>query len=296
MKYRISILIVLTLVLITNLVQAKELRTLIPSAVELVNFRISEKPEYYTQDNLWDYINGSAPGYLTYGFQEMVTFLVQHQENQIEIVADIYDMGDSLNAFGIYSIERSPDGSSEEFGSGSLKSSNTLYFWQDRYYVKLMAYDVLPETAKSLSLLAEIISKKIPRKGESPQIFTFFPEAGQIERSERYVPRDVLGQEYLTDGYSIEYDRDDNKYQILLIEGRNAYEAKKNFQKYLSFVYEVGRKIDEDFRIGEHAFTGIDNFDRTIIFSRSGAHIIGVLGLNDRNNAREIIITMFSRL
>ena len=295
-QYRFSILITLTLVLVTSLMKGEELRTLIPSASELIDFRVSGEPEYYNQNNLWDYINGAAPGYLVYGFQEMVTFLVEHKKNQIEIVTDIYDMGDSLNAFGIYSVERSPGSSAEQFGAGSYKTDNTLYFWKDRYYVKLMAYELSLETFKSLSLLAQLITQKIQRKGKIPYIFTHFPKSGQIQSSERYIPRDVLGQDYFANGYSIEYDQDNNKYQILLIQGENAKEARQNFQNYLSFIHAVGEITNEYPGIGEQAFAGIDNFDRTILFSRKGAFIIAVTGLKNQKIAQEIINNMFLRL
>jgi hypothetical protein len=232
----------------STILKAEELKDLIPSASELTGFKITEEPKYYSQDNLWDHINGAAPGYLNYGFQEMVTFVVVHAKNQIEIITDIYDMGDSLKAFGMYSIERKPEGSTEEFGGGSFQSENALNFWQDRYYVKFIAYDIKPETAGTLSLLAHIITRKIPNKGKVPSLFSIFPEKGQVERSERYITRDVLGQDYFTHGYMKEYNQDDNKYQIFLIQGENHKETLQNFQKYLTLKGTAGQITHEHFR------------------------------------------------
>lgn len=296
MKYRISLLLSLALLLVSSMLKAEELKDFIPSANELAGFKITKKPKYYNQGNLWNYINGAAPGYLAYGFQGMVTFIVMYQKTQVEMITDIYDMGNSLNAFGIYSIERGPEGSTEEFGGGSFQSENTLYFWQDRYYVKLMAYDITQKTGKSLSLLAHIITQKIPKKGRIPHLFSIFPEKGQLERTERYMSRDILGQDYFTNGYSIEYDQYDNKYQILLIQGENTKKTKENFKKYLTFKSTLGQVTYEHSTIGEQAFVGIDNFYGTVLLARKEAYIIGVLGLNNQEIAQEIINAMFSRL
>ena len=121
---------------------ATELKNLIPSSPELTGFTITHDVEYYTRENLWDYMNGGAPGYLAYGFEEMVTLQVKNLKNHSEIVVDMYDMGNHLNAFGIYSVERVPGGRDLAFGVDSFHYDTTLCFWQDKYYVKLMSYDM----------------------------------------------------------------------------------------------------------------------------------------------------------
>ena len=296
MKHRIPLFIFLYSFSVSTIIYAGELKDLIPSARELTGFKITKKPEYYNQGNLWDYINGGASGYLSYGFQEMVTFVIMHQKNQIKITADIYDMGDSLNAFGIYSVEREPEGSAEEFGGGSFQSDNILCFWQDKYYVKLTTNEATPKTADSQSLLARILTQKMSRKGKHPHLFTVFPEKGKLDRSERYIARDVFGQDYFTGGYSIEYVQDGNEYLIFLIQGRNTKETKQNFKRYLTFKSTSGQITQKHSKVAEQAFAGTDTFYGTVVFARKGAYIIGALGLDDEKIAMEIIDSMFSRL
>lgn len=300
MRYHISILVSFTLVLIGTRVitiNAEELKSLIPLSSELTGFKITEKPEYYNRENLWDYMNGGAPGYLAYGFKEMVTFGIMNMKNRLEFVIDIYDMGDGLNAFGIYSVEKLPDGRDAECGIDGFQSDKVLFFWQDSYYVKLMAYDATPKTAQSLSLLAQVITQKIPKKGSRPHLFSIFPEKGKFKKSERYIRRDVLGQDYFTNGYSVEYEKDGSKYQVFLICGDNAKETKQNFQKYLTFIKTAGGKLtDEHFKVGEQAFVGTHNFYGMVFFARKGAYIVSVLGLDNWQVAQKIITVMFSRL
>lgn len=299
MKNQWSVLSPLILVFVVAIVlhtDAEELKKFIPSSSELSGFKMTEEPEYYHQENLWDYMNGSAPGYLAYGFQKMVTFIVMNLENRLELAIDIYDMGDTLNAFGIYSVERSPDGLPVLFGCDGFQSDNALYFWKNKYYVKLMAYDVTSETGQSLSRLAGIIAQKIPKGGRLPRLFSIFPQRGLVERSQRYIPQDVLGQNYFRHGYSIEYDRDDNKYQVFLICGKNGNKAKENFQEYLNYLSTAGRITHENLEIGDIGIAGTHNYYGTVLFARKGAFIIGVLGCDDRQEAQGIIMGMFTQL
>ena len=62
------------------------------------------EPAFYKPDSLYQYIDGGADVYLLYDFQSLM-----HQEFKsgvAELIVDIYDMGKSEDAFGIYSAER----------------------------------------------------------------------------------------------------------------------------------------------------------------------------------------------
>ena len=75
--------IVISIVLLATIeaIPATELRTLVLSSREFTDFKITHDVEYYTEENLWDYINGAAPGYLAYGFEEMATMQVKNLKN-----------------------------------------------------------------------------------------------------------------------------------------------------------------------------------------------------------------------
>ena len=73
--------------------------------------------------------------YLLYDFQ-----LLLHGEFKAvaaDFTADVYDMGKPEDAFGVYSVERSPKYSYIPVGAEGYRSKGVLNFFQDRYYVKL---------------------------------------------------------------------------------------------------------------------------------------------------------------
>jgi len=268
----------------------------IPTASELMDFEITAGPDSYTPDNLWDYINGNAPGYIAYGFREVSTFTATNRDNLLEIVVDVYDMGDSLNAFGIYSLERVTGASAVDIGNEAFQAENALYFWQDKYYVKLTAYEVTPETAESLSAVARTISRKIPEKGTRPILFSVFPQNGSVEQSERYLPQDVLGQVYLAHGYRVAYQYGDHDYQVFLIRGENSTKTRENFEKFRAYVAGAGEINSNELPIGERAFAGADDLNGRVLFAVQGSYLIGVVGLDDLSLAQTIVTEMISRL
>ncbi|MFH1243259.1 MAG: DUF6599 family protein [Pseudomonadota bacterium] len=254
------------------------------------------EPVSYSPVDLWRYINGGAPGYLAYGFEDLVTFTTIHQKRKLEIVVDIYNMGKPINAFGIYSVERSPDGKKVELGSGGFLAGGVLYFWQDRCYVKLMANAITPETNKLLSELAGIVSRDLPDTQALPKQLAVFPKEGRIKNSDRYIRTDVLGQDYLQNAFRVEYNQKGHQYSIFLIEGTSSEKAALNLEKYRAYLDEGREPCEEAPDLGEQAFMGKDSFYGLVIFARKSHFIIWVMGHNDRNAAINIIKAMFARL
>jgi hypothetical protein len=71
---------------------------------------LAEGPRVFTKANLFEHINGQAELFFKYGFQRC-TFAVYKDPNNPDrqIDLDIYDMGNVLQAFGIFSRFREED-------------------------------------------------------------------------------------------------------------------------------------------------------------------------------------------
>lgn len=290
---KIALSTLLTVFAIFVNVDAQGLKDVVPHGKELKDFEITEKLEWYNPDNLWDYMNGGAPGYLAYGFRELATFIVRHNKSGVEAIIDIYDMGKPLYAFGIFSVERPLEGPPKDMGTHRYRSDNSLYFWQDRYYVKLMAYDIVPETVETLEKLAEIISNKMPRKGKMPVLYSVFPDAERIPNTERYI---VRGQDDLSNGYSVDYKKGNIRYRIILMVEEDPMMARNIFQKYFNRFKPAGQITHEDLNVGEASFAYSNNIYDDIILARKGKSIIGVFGIADRKFVRTVVEDMFGKI
>lgn len=297
MKCRLCLAVMVCLVIsLSNLVSAGDLKERLPSAGELSDFMITEEPVTYHPTNLWKYINGGASIYLAYDFEELVTFTTIHKNSRIEIVVDIYDMAKPINAYGIYSVQQCPDGKPIEWGCDGSLCGGSLYFWQDRYYVKLIPYYITPRADKLLPELAGTISRKLPDVKVLPRQLAVFPEDGRIKNSDRYMKKDILGQDYFQNGFRMEYDLKGQQYTILLIEGTTPQETARNFKRYRAYLDEEGKIIEKISGVGVESFHGEDRYYGTVVFARRTRFIIGVLGLKDVQANKNIIKTMFGKL
>jgi hypothetical protein len=150
---------------------------------EVGGWKKAEPPETYDRTNLYDYIDGGAELYISYNFQNLLAVRYKGEDDE-EIVIDIFDMGNSYNAFGVFSHGREREDGL--VGQGSEYGGGLLTFWKDRYYISIMAY---PETAKKKELVLELGQKlagAIPEEGALPPVLAFLPEENLVPDSIRY--------------------------------------------------------------------------------------------------------------
>jgi len=137
----------------------------------------------YDQESLYDYIDGGAELYLSYDFRRVVhrTYV---REGMPDILVDVFDMGTSQNAFGVFSHSR--EKIEAEFGQGSQYTAGLLLFWKGRYYVAILASPETEDSKRALLELAGIIDGAIDNEGPLPGVVGLLPCDGLVEESVRY--------------------------------------------------------------------------------------------------------------
>ena len=91
----------------------------------------------FGQDNLFEYMDGNAEGYLLYGFQTMQG--VTCEKGGATLVIDISDFGDADSAFGMFSTNRDPAGPADKVGMGGQIVPRRAIFAKGKYYVEIAA-------------------------------------------------------------------------------------------------------------------------------------------------------------
>jgi hypothetical protein len=187
---------------------------------EVDGWKKAGPPEVYDQKTLFKYIDGGAELYISYNFEKLTAFRYVRGKDE-EIKVDVFDMGNSYNAYGVFSHGR--ESLSKEIGQDSEYSSGLLTFWKDRYYVALLGYPETPEKHQVLMKLGREISRVIPREGPLPAILSSLPAKGLIPESIRYVHHHI----WLNSHYFISNDNlllIDPKTEALLAAYRSAGE------------------------------------------------------------------------
>jgi hypothetical protein len=207
----------------------------LPTDGEIPGWSRVTEPEHYEADNLWEYINGQADFFIDYGFVRVDTAEYRNDQESGSVVLEVYRMGRPQEAFGIFAAERTRDDRPLEVGAQAYLGANVLGFWQAEHYVKLTTFIEGPEVEQLLVGLAEEISSRIPNPGGTLETLLLFPEEGRIEASERFIPKNFLGQPYLKSAYRVDYRIDDQPVQLFVVDTGSPEEARSHFDRLENF-------------------------------------------------------------
>jgi hypothetical protein len=236
---------------------------------------MTENPESYYPENLFEYINGAAEIYLAYEFKELIVAQQQKEQSEKNVAVEIYDMGNETNAFGIYSAERYPDNQFIKIGLQGYLEEGTLNFLVGRYYVKLLCFECEDQSEEVLKVFSQKIVERVGRVGSLPALIKAFPSKGLQSNSENFVLRNFMGYSFLHNGYSAKYKLNDLEFDCFIAKGKDDADAIKMLEKYLEAKKSPNvQKIDSGFHIK-------DKYYDNIYMSRVGNRICGVIKIKD---------------
>jgi hypothetical protein len=143
----------------------------------------SPAPDFYTPESLSSYIDGGAELYISYNFKRSLALKYLH-DTLGEITIDIFDMGHAHDAFGVFAHSR--EQSDTAVGQGSEYSSGLLTFWQDRYYISILAYPETAEKREAVFNLGRALAAAIGVRGGLPPILSLLPTDGLVPDSTHF--------------------------------------------------------------------------------------------------------------
>jgi hypothetical protein len=147
-----------------------------------------EPPATYSPKTLSDYIDGGAELYLSYNFK--ASLAVKYADaSQNEITVDIFDMGSSSDAFGVFAHTR--ETIAKDLGQGSEYASGLLTFWKGRFYVSILAYPETPASKNAVTVLGRAIEGAIKEEGPLPPILALLPPENLQPETVRYFHHSV---------------------------------------------------------------------------------------------------------
>ena len=160
----------------------------------------------YDADNLWEYINGAAELFVSYGVQSCRT--TDLTSGDLTVTVDLYDMGTPLNAYGVF--ERESSGESVEVSDATVALVSPPYqalLLKGSTYAKVNVFEGELTLAAGQELL-EALAAALPGQSSMPSEFELLPSAGKVAGTESYQAEAFLGLAELTDcvfaDYSVE--------------------------------------------------------------------------------------------
>lgn len=132
-------------------------------------------PDEYTADNLFDYMNGNAEGYLIYDFRRLTTVTCRAGEKRV--VIDVSKLATPELAYGLFLSARHPRYPLRPLGMGGQVTPRRAAFAKDRYYVEVMGSGAGDMTADLLAF-ATAVEGRITGVTEPPPEQAWFPPRG----------------------------------------------------------------------------------------------------------------------
>ena len=295
---RIALVLCLSLIAVTpsSGADSSAFLSLLPAGGCAEGWVMDEKPALFTQETLFDHINGEAELYLPYGFDSLATArYVKKAASSLEIVADVYRMGSLLDAFGIWSNYRKADTPGCALGADCVLSSSQMMFYQDRYFVRLQATGT-PAPAQDVFLACgRALSQKLPQGKGRPGELELLRVRGVVPKTERYLPQSVLGYPFFRRGLTAEANLTGQRAQVFVVIEDSAAAARKAFDQYLASLEESGRESKRSGKAGRISVEGIDPLYGKVIVEQSGRYLIGAIRLKDAAAARPVIEELKNR-
>ena len=240
-------------------------------------------PETYFPYNLWDLIDGAADSYLYYGFEKL--FMGDYTKGDDKLIrVDIFKHKDLFNAYGIYSLERSPEMNFINVGAEGYNYEGILNFFVDQYYVKLSTHNREEKVDQAMVDLANMLVLKLSLQPTMPKILSCFPEENQRPHSKLYSPGSYLGLEFLHTVFTAEYQLNDSiGYVVFLSVPGSRNEVLNMISKYKAFCKYEGDLVEGQVYKFEDPYNGI------IYLSYQGHYMAGTVYLNDEKTAKKYL-------
>jgi len=259
-------------------VSSQKLLALLPEDNSVPGWTRAGDVKIFTPDNLFEYIDGAAESYFVYGFEEVAAAEYHNPKQKSSIVLDLYRMKDARNAFGIYRSELYPDADFKQIGVEGYLGETALNFWAGSYYVKVTVFEEGDAIRQEMMKLAGRLVKKIGEPGVLPPEAAGFPTKDQVLYSVRYLPKDVLGQTYLKEGFEAKYRKGDVESRLVMLITGDESAAKEVLAKYRTFTVSGGKVFRDVSSPGDGGFVGKDGYYGNMAAIRSGNKIVIALG------------------
>jgi len=242
-------------------------------------------PQTYNKKTLFEHVNGQAELFLKYGFEKSVFAIYQNKkDSQDQIEMDIYNMGNVVQAFGVFSRFRNEDRPGG-FGMDSFLDDHSALFYKARYFVMSYATASNPDRLRQFSSL---IASKITDPSPPPKEIRYFPKNGLKPGSIQYFSEGLLGHQFLKRGFQGAYveNAEAKEYKLFLAIFKDSRDAGGGLKAYRDNLSKKGKVSSINLvEFGTGAFRGEDPYQGKVIILQKGFYLLGVIGFEKEEGA-----------
>jgi hypothetical protein len=222
----------------------------------------------YVADNLFEYKDGAAEGYLSFGFVRMQGITCASGGSTLDI--DVSEMGDADWAYGMFAANLDTSLPVAKIGMGGQVQKQSASFAKGRYYVELVEVATNPESDDTATMKAFAMRMLEQMKGREtpPEVLNWFVKEDLTQV--QLVPESVLGLRELKRGYVAKYKQGQG-----VIVQEDSTEAAAAVLRSLKDGFTGATSV----KVGDEGFQATAKYLNGICFFRKGKTVGGYTNL-----------------
>jgi len=275
----------------------RSLESVLPAPSCAEGWVMDNKVTLFDKESLFDRINGESELYFPYGFEQLAYARYENkQDPKLAIDADVYKMGSLLDAFGIFASYRRKDDAEVSVGGQGTISSSQVFFYQDRYFVRLQVTGGLSASPDVFLACAKAIAKNLPQTSARPRELAPFQAAGVVKKSERYVASSLLGYDFFKKGMIADAVLKNEQVQVFVLTEPTREAARATFDLYRAYLSTAKTLVRVEDVKGRVSLEGVDPLYNKVVVEQAGRSVIGVVRVTDISAARQMIEQIQARV
>jgi len=252
--------------------------------------------ETFDARTLSDKIDGKAELYLSAGFTRLVSQRFKDERaDDLWLEAFVYDMGNSQNAFSVFSAQRREDAATLDLSQNAYRTPNAVFLTHGRYYVEIIASKASEKVPPPVKIMAETFIHNTPVEVSIVNETELFPKQKLVKNSIVLISSNAFGFDGFDKIYTAEYEVEDSRLTAYLSHRKTPEEAKKMASAYTQFLLAYGgQNIEEKLPIKDARLIKIlDTFE--IVFSH-GSYLAGTREAATENQAKTLATRLYHRI
>jgi hypothetical protein len=239
----------------------------------------------YASDNLFEYKDGAAEGYLSFGFVKLQGVTCASSGNTLDI--DVSEMRDADSAYGMFAVNADQNAPVAKLGMGGQVQKQSATFAKGKYYVELTETATNPDKddTATMQAFANAIAPLLEGRETPPAILDWFVPDDVV--SKRMVPESVLGLSQLRRGYVAKYKQG----QAFIVQEQSP-ESAAAVVKTLRAHFEGSASV----QVADEAFRATAKYLSGICIFRKGKIIGGYANLPTSLDAAAQAVKLATRI
>jgi hypothetical protein len=245
---------------------------------------------FFDKDTLFDRINGESELYFPYGFEKLAYARYESRQNPaIAVDADVYTMGSLLDAFGMFANYRRKDDADIAIGAQGTISPSQVFFYQDRYFVRLQATGTTSISKDVFLACAGAISRNLPKSTGRPRELDALDVPGVLTKSERYVAQSLLGYDFFRRGLIADALLKNEQVQVFVVIEMTTEAAVKTIDQYRVSLRSSGSAVPVSKGNGRNSLEAIDPLYGKVYVEQAGRFVVGAVRIKDVPAAKQLV-------